>query len=111
MSLQHIVDHIYGRNQMITRQDRPNMFIKELDIYVNYLQDRYDDFQKHARVKQQKQLLNFSKNLNEGISYYKSLFGTVKGYFEKQSKTVLSQLESYTIKVNNLQKNIEAYTE
>ncbi|WP_459210953.1 hypothetical protein [Aquimarina rhabdastrellae] len=111
MSLQHIVDHIYGRNQMITRQDRPNMFIKELDIYVNYLQDRYDDFQKHARIKQQKQLLNFSKNLNEGISYYKSLFGTVKGYFEKQSKTVLSQLESYTIKVNDLQKNIEAYIE
>ncbi|HCO85509.1 MAG TPA: hypothetical protein DIT95_18545, partial [Arenibacter sp.] len=33
MTLKEMVDHIYGRGNVITRTDRPHMFIKELGIY------------------------------------------------------------------------------
>ncbi len=35
-SLQHMVDHIYGRSQL-TPGERPHMFAKELEMYVDYL--------------------------------------------------------------------------
>ena len=35
-----MVDHIYGRSNIITRTDRPNMFIKELNLYIDYLRKK-----------------------------------------------------------------------
>ena len=36
LSLHSMVDHIYGRKNVIQRSDRPMMFIKELQLYVDY---------------------------------------------------------------------------
>jgi len=34
MSLNEMTDHIYGRDNVISRTDRPNMFVKELGLYL-----------------------------------------------------------------------------
>ena len=43
MSLKEMVDHIYGRVNVITRKDRPNMFIKELNLYIDYLKNKIEE--------------------------------------------------------------------
>lgn len=37
-SLQEMVDHIYGRSDSLVSKDRPHMFAKEIELYVNYLE-------------------------------------------------------------------------
>tara|TARA_R110002051_G_scaffold1700_3_gene9628 strand:+ start:19557 stop:21338 length:1782 start_codon:yes stop_codon:yes gene_type:complete len=72
--LAEMVDHIYGRTNMITRTDRPHMFIKELYIYIAYLKDLMLENETTTNEKQHKYLLAFAANLKDGIIYYQDLF-------------------------------------
>ncbi len=93
MSLKEMTDHIYGKINLISRKDRPNMFSKELDIYINYLKDKMETTKVEMTKKQEKYLISFEKNLNEGISYYQRLFGELKGKFEDNRTKILEDLE------------------
>ena len=94
MSLKDITDHIYGRANMITRTDRPNMFIKELTIYVDFLKNKIDEAKATMTKNQEKYLLTFSHNLKKGISYYQGLFSNLKDKFEDTKTNALKELES-----------------
>jgi len=74
VSLKDMVGHIYGRNNIIKDTDRPNMFIKELVMYVDYFKNKLNDAEKPLEDKQKKYFDNFRKNLKEGFQYYKELF-------------------------------------
>jgi len=65
MSLKNMTDHIYGRDNMITRTDRPNMFIKELQIYIDYLKNKLVELKKSMDKKEEKYLLTFTNNMKE----------------------------------------------
>ena len=72
LSLEDMVDHIYGRKQVIDNPDiRPHMFIKELEMYVGYLKERVQDSIQPLVDKQKKYFYAFQENLREGIAYYK----------------------------------------
>ncbi|HEA68606.1 MAG TPA: hypothetical protein ENI07_17545 [Desulfobacterales bacterium] len=94
MSLKEITDHIYGRSNMITRTDRPNMFIKELKIYIDFLKNKIKETRVSMTNKQEKYLLTFVKNLNEGINYYYSLFTSLKDISEDAKSSILSDLDA-----------------
>lgn len=72
-SLKDMVDHIYGRTNIITATDRPHMFIKELFMYLDY----YKKNQKRAHENQTKYFKTFKDNLVKGIEYYKHIFVNV----------------------------------
>lgn len=74
VSFKKMVGHIYGRVNIMHREDRPNMFIKELKMYVNYFKNKIDETNIPPSKKEVRYLDTFRKNLNEGISYYKELF-------------------------------------
>jgi len=74
MSLKEITNHIYGRINIINRIDRPNMFVKEIKIYMDYLKNKIDKFQVLPTNKQKQKLEKFVQNLDSGISYYDSTF-------------------------------------
>ena len=93
MSLKDITNHIYGRANMISRKDRPNMFIKELYIYIDFLKNKLDEAKISMNKKQEKYLLTFTKNLNEGVSYYQSLFSSIKDTFKDTKTMILNELE------------------
>ncbi|MCD6224712.1 MAG: hypothetical protein J7K32_04155 [Deltaproteobacteria bacterium] len=93
MSLKEIIDHIYGRSNMITRADRPNMFIKELKIYIDFLKNKIETTKVSMTNKQEKYLLTFAKNLNKGINYYYRLFTDLKDVFEDTKSSILSGLD------------------
>ena len=69
ISLKEITDHIYGRLNVITRTDRPNMFIKELKIYIDFLKNKVEETKVSITDKQEKYLLKLGNNIKEGINY------------------------------------------
>jgi hypothetical protein len=107
MSLKEITDHIYGRSNMISRTDRPNMFIKELKIYIDFLKNKIEETRISMTNKQEKYLLTFVKNLNEGINYYYSLFTGLKDIFEDAKSSILSDLDASKKTLHLLNMEIE----
>lgn len=94
MSLNEITDHIYGRENVISRGDRPNMFVKELTIYIDYLKNKIEEAKDSINKKQEIYLTTFAKNLNEGIAYYESLFSASKETFKETKSIILGDLNS-----------------
>ena len=81
-SFKQMVDHIYGRMNLIKRTDRPNMFAKELNIYIDYLKEQIADL-KDPDKKALRNLEKFKSNLLAGIEYYNSLSEKIKGQFDQ----------------------------
>ncbi len=72
-SMREMIDHIYGRKNMLNTVQRPSFFINELTLYVDYLKNEITKNIDAYTAKQEKQLQNFRTNLLSGIAYYKSL--------------------------------------
>lgn len=72
-TLKQMVDHIYGRTNLLNKEYRPHMFINELQLYVNYFKKMVQNMARPVSAKQEKTLAQFKNNLFEGIDYYKSL--------------------------------------
>lgn len=108
MSLKNMTDHIYGRDNMVTRTDRPNMFIKELHIYMDFLKNKLEDAKKNMSKKEEKYLMTFTNNMKEGILYYQNLFETVTNAFEDIKDSVLNELEKSVKTLQNIGVEIES---
>lgn len=72
-TLKQMVDHIYGRSNILNSLYRPNMFVNELVLYVDYLKKEIQKAIGPVNEKKEKQLLLFKENLQSGIEYYKQL--------------------------------------
>jgi len=94
ISLKEMVNHIYGKANVLGSDNRPHMFIKELTMYIDYFSNKVDEFKDTITVKNQKYLNNFQNNLNDGIDYYQKLFSESKHYFETNKEVLLSDLEN-----------------
>ncbi len=110
MNLKEITDHIYGRTNVISRNDRPNMFVKELTLYLDYLKTKIEETSSSLNRKQEKYFMNFSKNLNDGIDYYQNMFEGVKDKFEDTKENVLEDLKSGRKSLQDLQSKIDKLT-
>ncbi|PCJ64306.1 MAG: hypothetical protein COA58_13205 [Bacteroidetes bacterium] len=104
MTLSEITNHIYGKINVITRTDRPNMFMKELSLYYQHLKKSIENIEVSG---QKKQLKLFSKNLNDGIIYYYDMFKQNKRVFEHELSKILDELTSYKNEVEILTTKIE----
>lgn len=93
VSLNEMTDHIYGRTNVISRTDRPNMFVKELYIYIDYLKDKIEEAKEAVTDRQKKYLSTFTNNLKDGIAYYHSVFNTLKGSFENTKSQIVFDLD------------------
>ncbi|WP_405248372.1 hypothetical protein [Cellulophaga sp. Asnod2-G02] len=102
VSLKEMIGHIYGKCNVMERMDRPNIFVKELGIYVKYLQNKMEEAGTILDAKQYKYLSLFAKNLKEGIGYYKDLFQSNMPEFENSYLKVLLELKKNENILNNL---------
>lgn len=93
VSMKDMIGHIYGRNNIITRDDRPNMFIKELNIYIDFLKGKVQEASRNPMEKEQKYLLKFVENLEGGIEYYSNLFQEKGSSFRESTESLLLNLE------------------
>ncbi len=72
-SLEEMVNHIYGRGNIVLRPERVHMFIKELKLNVDFLRDEMDKFSLQLSNRKQKYFDTFKENLFNGIEYYQNL--------------------------------------
>ena len=86
VSLKEMMEHIYGTKNIENHENRPNMFVKELELYVTYLTNQIND-SLAITAQQIKKWETFKTNLTNGISYYKALFTDASTFysFEKIS--------------------------
>ncbi len=84
LSLQQMVDHIYGKTVVEISPNRPNLFLKELSINFNHLKEKIKKFKESGDDADEKSLKRFYQNLHKSLDYYKQLFETVfSSYFDK----------------------------
>ena len=72
-TLDEMVKHIYGKIDLLDKIKRPHVFIKELNLYIDYLQTDLQTHMKDLNDKKRKYLIKFKAQLEEGIKYYKQL--------------------------------------
>jgi hypothetical protein len=96
VSLSEMVRHIYGNTNILPDNHRPNMFINELKMYVDYLKKEISDSSVQITNAQVKKWNTFKKNILQGIDYYKNLFPT-SNFFKSGLKTIELQLQEYKL--------------
>lgn len=89
-SLDDMVAHIYGRKNLLEAVKRPNLFIKELDLYIQYLQTEINGLIDDFNTKKQTQLIKFKAQLEEGINYYQGLFSE----FSSKGELILARFQA-----------------
>ncbi len=94
LSLEDMIKHIYGIENFISREDRPNMFIKELNLYIDYLSNKLEIAKINWDKKQEKYFNKFLNNMNEGVTYYNKLFNNFKGKYEQSMVEVIRSLDN-----------------
>ena len=84
VSLQTMIDYIYGRVDGLTDAQRPHMFIAELGMYVNHLKEQMADAaRKPFDNKKKKYFDEYYKNMMNGIDYYRHLSDVAKNNREQ----------------------------
>jgi len=108
VSLKEMIDHIYGRTNIITRKDRPNMFLKEIGLYIDYLKKEIDiTTPSMMNRKHKKYLDNFTTNLKKGVNYYQELFAEMKTSFIEKKSELLNDLEMSQQAIDDLINKVE----
>ncbi|MCT4602447.1 MAG: hypothetical protein N4A59_06060 [Marinifilum sp.] len=107
VKLKEMIDHIYNRTNLIERKDRPHMFIKELNLYYDYLKEQVSEI-KNPIPKQVKSLEGFKKNLLNGVDYYKGLsqkfsdkYNDMKNQVSKDLDKLEGEIKSILIKTES----------
>lgn len=72
-SLKEMVAHIYGREAISFKTERPNLFINELNLYVEYLKKDLARHLHELNAKKTRYFEKFSAQLLSGINYYRAL--------------------------------------
>ena len=99
VSLQTMTDHIYGRTNIIEKINRPNLFVAELYLYIDYLKEELkDDIQHEQFEKRSKYYIAFFQNLRNGISYYRSL----NGLLDHTKQQMLKDLDNASLELDSL---------
>lgn len=92
VTLKEMTNHIYGRINLVRRTDRPNMFMKELKLYLNYLKEEIKEVKSTPPVNSVKYFDTFQINIAEGIEYYKKLFSSRHDNIVDIRNSVLAEL-------------------
>jgi len=101
-SLKEMVEHIYGKLNLINRNDRPHMFVNELKLYIDYLKSRIDRAPKPLTDPQVKYFDAFQSKLNEGIAYYKNLSEQVSHQFDEMAASIQNGLDALEEELNRV---------
>ena len=72
-TLEEMVGHIYGRLSLLTRSDRPHMFIRELSLNLDFLKGEMEKFSLGVINAAPKYFREFKDNLGTGVEYYRKL--------------------------------------
>ena len=101
VSLSEMIQHIYGNGNILPENERSNMFINELKMYVEHLRKEISDFSAELTNSQIKKWKAFKANLFEGIAYYETLFKTTS-FFGTDKNKIQTQLEGFKMNLEEI---------
>ena len=108
LSLEDMTKHIYGLENFMSRTDRPNMFVKELNLYMDFFKNKLEEVKKDWNKKQEEYFNRFLENMNEGFAYYTNMFDGLKDKYEKTKQETLASLEKTKSNLALLALEVEA---
>jgi len=98
-TLEEMVGHIYGRWSLLKDHLRPHLFIRELVIYIEHLQQEVERFALVGGGRKISYYAEFKRNLLSGIAYYQRTFQDYVG----------EQRERFLTELHRLQKQLEQF--
>ncbi len=101
-SLREMVDHIYGRINVLKNVERPSLFVNELELYVKHLAAYINNNVADLDNKKKKYINKFNAQLLEGISYYRGLQEQLQQAFGESKANFLEQLNRYELQLKPL---------
>lgn len=101
-SLKEMVDHIYGRINVLKNVERPSLFVNELELYVKHLATYINNNVADLDNKKKKYINKFNAQLLEGIAYYRGLQEQVQQAFGESKANFLEQLNRYELQLKPL---------
>jgi hypothetical protein len=87
-----MVKHIYGKLNLLPGTQRSNMFINELNLYVDYLKKDIETHLNDLSDKKAKYFAKFKDQLLEGIEYYKGLIPVINNQADAYMEKMYIQL-------------------
>lgn len=90
-TLRNMVDHIYGRTNILNSLERPNIFVNELILYTDYLTKEIKN-STIMNLSQTRYFQKFKTNLLNGIEYYKTQLPLIRYEKEKNIKEMFQHL-------------------
>jgi len=110
VTLEDMMGHIYGRQNLLNSTYRPNMFIKELKMYVEYFMDEVKKSSGEMNEKRIQYFIEFKNNMLEGIEYYKSLFPKMLDETSKYREKALDELKQFKQKLEDfIAENVQIF--
>jgi len=101
ISLKKMANHIYGKINILSDSYRPNMFVKEIGLYIDYLENKIKDVS-GPMDKQMKYFNTFQSNMEEGLEYYKDLFSNVMKNSETMKQKINAEIDEMEAKLSLL---------
>ncbi len=106
-SLKEMVDHIYGRINLISAPHRPNLFVKELDMYLDYISKQFNETSGVPASKTIDGWNEYLSNLTVGTEFYLQMFTRDTNWENETRIKTLQQLETSKQHLANLKKVLE----
>ena len=102
VSLSKMLQHIYGNASVLRVKDRPNVFVKELRMYLDYFKNELNEMAEDISAPQIKKWNTFKNNLQVGIEYYQNKFAT-NAYFSTHLNEIKEKLEKYKVELTAIE--------
>lgn len=106
-SLQEMLDHIYGRTNLINNSQRPNLFVKELTMYLDYIEKQFNETRGVPATKTLAGWNEYLTNLASGMEFYEQMFSTDTGWSNETRLKTLQQLDACSQQLANLNHTFE----
>ena len=85
------------------------MSLKNITDHIDFLQKKLEDAKISMDINQKRYLVKFANNLEDGVTYYKNLFGELKDSFRETKSIILSELERGESKLQLIGLEIERF--
>jgi hypothetical protein len=105
-TLKEMVAHIYGREEISFKTTRPNLFINELNLYVDYLKKNLAAQLDELDAKKAMYFEKFTAQLFNGINYYRELIPAMNLTKDIAVQDIYHQLRKAEEKLKLVTKNL-----
>ena len=96
-SLREMADHIYGRIDLLKGKNRPNMFVNELRLYMEYMAEEVERVRLKLSNQTHEYFEEYKLNLLNGIEYYRE---QADNLVAKGQDSFLSQLDTLAAEID-----------